>query len=114
MAGVLNSLGSEVHLVVHRGKAMINCNTLIFDSMYTKMVKSIIKIHRNMMGFSNIELYNVKKAVNLKKWRCHLWRRCGYHVIRTNPKCGGPQFQIQAYPQRGYPPFEDLGCKSHP
>jgi len=66
LAGVLNSLGSEVHLVVRKGQALRNFDPLISDGLDAEMIKSGIKIHRNTMGLSKIELENGKKTATMK------------------------------------------------
>lgn len=67
LAGVLHSLGSEVHLVVRKGKALREFDPLISDALDTEMVKSGIKIHRNTNGVEKVELDSSgKKTVTLK------------------------------------------------
>jgi len=54
LAGVLNSLGSEVHLVVRQGKALREFDSTISEALDTEMVKAGIIIHRNTKGVANV------------------------------------------------------------
>jgi glutathione reductase (NADPH) len=56
LAGVLNGLGSEVHLVVRKQKALRSFDPDISDFLDTTMEKSGIKIHRNTEGVASVEL----------------------------------------------------------
>lgn len=56
LAGVLNSLGSEVHLVVRKAKALREFDDTISDALDHAMVKSGIVIHRNTNGVANVTL----------------------------------------------------------
>ena len=63
LAGVLNSLGTEVHLVLRKAKALRDFDPTISDALDTEMVKSGIHIHRNTGGIESISLANGKKDV---------------------------------------------------
>jgi len=54
LAGVLNSLGSEVHLVVRQGKALREFDTMISDGLDSEMTKAGIHIHRNTKGVASV------------------------------------------------------------
>ena len=56
LAGVLNSLGSETHLVVRKEKAMRNFDHDISDQLDAEMQRCGISIHRNTGGLSKVEL----------------------------------------------------------
>jgi glutathione reductase (NADPH) len=61
LAGVLNSLGSEVHLVVRKGKALREFDPLISDGLDAEMEKAGILIHRNTNGVAKVVLDEQKK-----------------------------------------------------
>jgi glutathione reductase (NADPH) len=63
LAGVLNSLGSEVHLVVRKQKALREFDPMISDALDAEMIKAGILIHRNTGGVAKIEVENGKKTV---------------------------------------------------
>mmetsp|Transcript_37248 Transcript_37248/g.55727 ORF Transcript_37248/g.55727 Transcript_37248/m.55727 type:complete len:323 (-) Transcript_37248:407-1375(-) len=63
LAGVLNSLGSEVHLVVRKGKALRTFDPAISDGLDAEMIKAGIHIHRNTNGVKKVEIQNGKKTV---------------------------------------------------
>jgi glutathione reductase (NADPH) len=65
LAGVLNSLGSEVHLVVRKGQALREFDPSISKALDTEMVKSGIHIHRFTNGVKSIQLspHDKKKMV---------------------------------------------------
>jgi len=63
LAGVLNSLGSEVHLVVRKQKALREFDPMISDALDTEMTKAGIHIHRNTGGIAKIEVENGGKTV---------------------------------------------------
>ena len=63
LAGVLNSLGSEVHLVVRKQKALREFDPMISDALDAEMIKAGIHIHRNTGGVASIEVENGKKTV---------------------------------------------------
>ena len=63
LAGVLNSLGSEVHLVVRKQKALREFDPMISDALDAEMIKAGIHIHRNTGGVASIEAKNDKKTV---------------------------------------------------
>lgn len=54
LAGVLNSLGSEVHLVVRKGKALREFDPLVSDGLDAEMIKAGIHIHRNTNGVAKV------------------------------------------------------------
>jgi glutathione reductase (NADPH) len=56
LAGVFNSLGVEVHLVVRKGKALRNFDDDISDHLDAEMQKAGITIHRNTNGLSKVEV----------------------------------------------------------
>jgi len=55
LAGVLNSLGSETHLVVRKGKALRDFDPDISDQLDTENMKHGITIHRNTGGVAKID-----------------------------------------------------------
>ena len=63
LAGVLNSLGSEVHLVVRKGKALRDFDPMISDGLDAEMVKSGIHIHRHTNGVAKVTLDQSKKKI---------------------------------------------------
>mmetsp|Transcript_33578 Transcript_33578/g.48949 ORF Transcript_33578/g.48949 Transcript_33578/m.48949 type:complete len:496 (-) Transcript_33578:414-1901(-) len=63
LAGVLNSLGSEVHLVVRKGKALRTFDPAISDGLDAEMIKAGIHIHRNTNGVKKVQIQNGKKTV---------------------------------------------------
>mmetsp|Transcript_16531 Transcript_16531/g.22652 ORF Transcript_16531/g.22652 Transcript_16531/m.22652 type:complete len:503 (-) Transcript_16531:367-1875(-) len=65
LAGVLNSLGSEVHLAVRKGKALRNFDPTISDGLDAEMIKAGIHIHRHTNGVKKIEIQNGKKTVTM-------------------------------------------------
>lgn len=65
LAGVLNSLGSEVHLVVRKGKALRDFDPMISDGLDAEYVKAGINIHRHTNGVAKIEVDDGKKTVTL-------------------------------------------------
>jgi len=56
LAGVLNSLGSEVHLVVRKGHAIRDFDPMIRDGLDAEMTKAGITIHRNTNGVAKVVL----------------------------------------------------------
>mmetsp|Transcript_13852 Transcript_13852/g.29248 ORF Transcript_13852/g.29248 Transcript_13852/m.29248 type:complete len:507 (+) Transcript_13852:55-1575(+) len=54
LAGVLNSLGSETHLVVRKAKALREFDPLISDGLDVEMAKAGINIHRNTNGVAKV------------------------------------------------------------
>lgn len=56
LAGVLNSLGSEVHLVVRKAKALRDFDPMISDALDAEMIKAGIHVHRHTGGISKIEV----------------------------------------------------------
>lgn len=63
LAGVLNSLGTEVHLVVRKAKALREFDPMISDALDAEMINAGIHIHRNTGGIAKIEVENGKKQV---------------------------------------------------
>lgn len=61
LAGVLNSLGSEVHLVVRKGKALREFDPLISDGLDAEMIKAGVIIHRHTNGVAKVVLDDSKK-----------------------------------------------------
>ena len=56
LAGVLNALGSETHLVVRKAKALREFDPDISDMLDAEYQKAGITIHRNTNGVAKIEL----------------------------------------------------------
>jgi glutathione reductase (NADPH) len=54
LAGVLNSLGTETHLVVRKGKALREFDPMISDGLDDAMVKAGIMIHRHTNGVAKV------------------------------------------------------------
>jgi glutathione reductase (NADPH) len=65
LAGVLNALGSETHLVVRKGKALREFDPDISDMLDQEYQKAGITIHRNTDGAKKVEVVNGKKKVTL-------------------------------------------------
>jgi glutathione reductase (NADPH) len=66
LAGVLNALGSETHLVVRKHKALRPFDPDISDALDTEMQKAGITIHRNTNGVAQVSLdAEGKKKVHL-------------------------------------------------
>lgn len=63
LAGVLNSLGSEVHLVVRKGKALRDFDPMISDGLDAEMTKAGIHIHRHTNGVAKVVLDEQKKKI---------------------------------------------------
>jgi glutathione reductase (NADPH) len=64
LAGVMNALGSEVHLAVRKHRALREFDDMISEELDKAMVKSGIRIHRFTNGASKVELdANGKKTV---------------------------------------------------
>ena len=63
LAGVLNSLGSEVHLVVRKEKALREFDPMVSNGLDMEMIKAGIIIHRHTNGVAKVELdqYDGKK-----------------------------------------------------
>ena len=55
LAGVLNALGSETHLVVRKGKALRNFDNEVSDFLDKEMTKQNITVHRNTNGVGKVE-----------------------------------------------------------
>jgi glutathione reductase (NADPH) len=69
LAGVLNALGSQVHLVVRKEKALRSFDPDLSDTLDAEMQKAGITIHRNTNGVAKVELDDTnknKKNVYLK------------------------------------------------
>eukprot|EP00560_Eucampia_antarctica_P009124 CAMPEP_0197826946 /NCGR_PEP_ID=MMETSP1437-20131217/3820_1 /TAXON_ID=49252 ORGANISM="Eucampia antarctica, Strain CCMP1452" /NCGR_SAMPLE_ID=MMETSP1437 /ASSEMBLY_ACC=CAM_ASM_001096 /LENGTH=513 /DNA_ID=CAMNT_0043427601 /DNA_START=43 /DNA_END=1584 /DNA_ORIENTATION=- len=56
LAGVLNSLGSEVHLVIRKGHALRDFDPTICAALDVEMIKAGIHIHRFTNGVKSIKL----------------------------------------------------------
>ena len=54
LAGVLNSLGSETHLVVRKERALREFDPMVSEALDKEMVKAGIFIHRNTNGVAKI------------------------------------------------------------
>ena len=67
LAGVLNSLGTEVHLVVRKGKALREFDPMISDGLDAEMTKAGIIIHRHTNGLAKV----VKDASGKKNVTTH-------------------------------------------
>lgn len=66
LAGVLNALGAETHLVVRKAKALRDFDPDIADSLDAEMQKQGIIVHRHTDGVEKVELdANGKKTVTL-------------------------------------------------
>jgi glutathione reductase (NADPH) len=66
LAGVLNGLGAQTHLVVRKGKALRTFDPDISNSLDAEMIKQGINIHRNTNGVAKIEIDGAgKKTVTL-------------------------------------------------
>lgn len=61
LAGVLNSLGSEVHLVIRKGHAIRDFDPMIRDGLDAEMTKAGIIIHRHTKGVAKVVLDNSSK-----------------------------------------------------
>jgi glutathione reductase (NADPH) len=68
LAGVLNGLGVDTHLVVRKAKALRTFDDDIADHLDSEMQRQGITVHRNTNGVSKIELDAAgKKTVHLVK-----------------------------------------------
>lgn len=63
LAGVLNSLGTEVHLVVRKGKALREFDPMVSDGLDVEMMKAGINIHRHTNGVAKVALDSHKKKI---------------------------------------------------
>jgi glutathione reductase (NADPH) len=64
LAGVLNGLGSETHLVVRKHQALREFDPDVSDFLDSEMVRQGLHIHRNTGGVSKVELSkDCKKTV---------------------------------------------------
>ncbi|KAL9188986.1 hypothetical protein ACHAXT_011476, partial [Thalassiosira profunda] len=63
LAGVLNSLGSETHLVVRKGRALREFDPMISEGLDAEMIKSGIIIHRHTNGVAKVALDEQKKKM---------------------------------------------------
>jgi glutathione reductase (NADPH) len=63
LAGVLNALGSDTHLVVRKQKALRDFDPAVSDFLDSEMVRQGMTIHRNTAGVAKVELVNGKKKV---------------------------------------------------
>lgn len=67
LAGVLNSLGSEVHLILRYGNAIRNFDEMIMNGLDEEMTKAGIHIHRHTKGVAKVTLdSDGKKTVEAK------------------------------------------------
>ena len=66
LAGVLNSLGAETHMVLRKGKALREFDPDISDCLDAEMIRQGAIIHRNTSGVAKIELDSQgKKTITL-------------------------------------------------
>ena len=65
LAGVLNGLGTDTHLVVRKQKALREFDPDVSDFLDAEYLRSGIKIHRNTNGVAKIEVVNGKKKVTM-------------------------------------------------
>jgi glutathione reductase (NADPH) len=56
LAGVLNGLGSDTHLVVRKGQALRDFDPDVSDFLDTEMVRQGITMHRNTSGVEKVTL----------------------------------------------------------
>mmetsp|Transcript_41252 Transcript_41252/g.124747 ORF Transcript_41252/g.124747 Transcript_41252/m.124747 type:complete len:469 (-) Transcript_41252:453-1859(-) len=56
LAGVLRALGSEVHLVVRKGRALREFDPMISEGLDAEYVRSGVHVHRHTNGVAGIEL----------------------------------------------------------
>lgn len=54
LAGVLNSLGSEVHLVLRKGRALREFDPMISEGLDVEMSNAGIHVHRNTNGVAEV------------------------------------------------------------
>ncbi len=66
LAGVLNGLGSEVHLVLRYGNALRNFDEIVQSGLDEEMVRAGIHIHRNTGGVERVELDSNNTNANKK------------------------------------------------
>lgn len=66
LAGVLQALGSETHLVVRKEKAMRGFDDYISDTLDAEMQRQGIEIHRHTNGVEKIESVGLLKTVFLQ------------------------------------------------
>merc|ERR1719253_765118 len=71
LAGVLNSLGSEVHLVVRKKQALRDFDTMISDGLDVEMTKAGINIHRHTNGVAKVSLADVGDPKGKKNITLH-------------------------------------------
>lgn len=65
LAGVLNALGSEVHLVLRDSKALRDFDPMIADGLDVEMQRSGIFIHRYTKGVAKVVLDTMTKKKNV-------------------------------------------------
>ncbi len=63
LAGVLNSLGSEVHLVLRYGNALRKFDEMVMNGLDEEMTKAGIFIHRNTGGVEKVSLDSKAKKI---------------------------------------------------
>jgi glutathione reductase (NADPH) len=66
LAGVLNSLGSEVHLVIRKENALRTFDDIIIQGLDEEMTKAGILIHRYTGGVEKVTVENGLKTVTTK------------------------------------------------
>lgn len=66
LAGVLNALGSETHLVVRKQKALREFDPDVSDMLDAEYIKAGVTIHRNTNGVAKIEVVDGKKKVTMQ------------------------------------------------
>jgi len=67
LAGVLNSLGSEVHLILRKEKALRSFDQMLVDALDEEMIKAGIHIHRFSRGLAKVSLgADKRKCVQTK------------------------------------------------
>jgi len=71
LAGVLNSLGTEVHLVVRKKQALRDFDTMISDGLDVEMTKAGINIHRHTNGVAKVSLADVGDPKGKKNITLH-------------------------------------------
>jgi glutathione reductase (NADPH) len=65
LAGVLNSLGTEVHLAVRKGRALREFDPMISEGLDEEMIRAGIHVHRNTNGVAKVALDRDGKKKNV-------------------------------------------------
>lgn len=65
LAGVLNSLGAETHLVVRKSKALRDFDPMISDGLDVEMAKAGILIHKYTNGVAKVDIDEKTKKKNV-------------------------------------------------